>query len=211
MGKSKKEVLALTKHALAMNPVIAAGIKNKTVVMNVENHDITIREFKIFELYCKTGSYPETASTAGISINTMYTIKKQDWWNALIVAFLENAQTKLHVGLSENATILKNAIIEIWQDSFNPKLAMAVVRSFEIFSKLGKAHGKSNVTPLLQTKQELFVDNSVTNNTVNFNMEPYFNLMTPEEVDQYSIDGLPIQRLIDKAKEIENIVEIKDD
>lgn len=190
------------------DPKKAVTNVDKRIVCNVAEHDLTVREFKIFELYCKLGSYKETAAAAGISLQSMYIMKRKDWWKELCKTYLETAQDKLHLGLSSKVGDLVESISKIWDGTFDePKLANAVVKSMEVFTKLGKAHSKASTSPLMQAKADLYIDNSThTTNQNYFDMKPYYNQMTLEEAAQYSKDGKPIQRFIDMEKD--KVIEI---
>lgn len=203
----KRKVKApITKALIEAKPEILAKVPDKRVLLNVGNHDVTVREFKIFELYCECRSYTKTAEKAEISVAVMYRLKNQDWWGEMVKTFLGSRQDELHMGLSEEIETLKDAIISIWKGTIGePKLASAIIKSAEVWSKMGKSHGKAYLEPLIQSKRDLYVDNSVNiDKNYNVDMSPFFHRMTLAEMEQYSRDGKPIQRFITESRVLDN-------
>jgi hypothetical protein len=217
MGRKKKQVnaIALTKKMLSEKPSEAIIKNDKRVVMKVGSHDVTLREFKIFELYCKTNSYVKTAKEAGLATVTIYKMRNQEWWGELLKVFIESKQEQLHRHLAENIDVLGKGVVQIWDGTFSePKLAGPLVKSMEVFAKLGKKYGSTYVDPLIQSKKELFEDNSINiQNTMHIDMREIFPMMTQAEIEDYPRTGKVPERFLKRAKEVEqgNIIEMGGD
>jgi hypothetical protein len=198
-----KEV-KLNDKELATRPENALNTSSDKVVLRVGDHDVTLFEFKVFELYAKKYSYQKVADTLGVTRDWVFKLTKKDWFAELAKVYITERQHKLHAYLADHVDTLGEAIISIWDGTLeNPKLANAIIKSAEVFGKMGGSRGKSYIEPLIQSKREFFVDNSVhTENTYNIDMNLLFPHMSMVELDQFSKDGKVTDQMIDKYKRI---------
>lgn len=174
---------------------------NRTMLI-IEGKKITVKKYLIFEVYSKTGNMVKTAEICNVSESYIYKLKNEDWFGALQHEFIDSKQRYLHMELSEHVNLLRDSMIKIWKGEIDPKLASAVVRSFEAYCKMGKLYGQKYVEPLISNKQEIKIDNSVTENkTLNINIQQAVENMSEDEINFYSKTGELPKAILEAAEE----------
>ena len=177
---------------------------NKTMLsrtmMVVEGQNISVKKFLIFEVFCKTGDMAKTAEICNVSRAYCYKLKQEEWFGALQHEFIDSRQRHIHMELAERSGLLTNAIVKIWDGTADPKLASALVRSFEAFCKMGKAYGANYVDPLISSTPSVNIDNrKVTTTEITVDIEKAVLSMSSAEIDEYSRTGVLPHKLTEAA------------
>ena len=210
----KKKVAPLTKEIVSKEPSPANLTADKRIIFEVGTHKLTVHEFNVFKAYCDNNSVEATSDMFGVPKSSIYKMRKQEWWGELSKAFIEDAQWTLYKGLAEKTDKMAESIGSIIDGSFmEPKLANAVVNATKLFTQLGKKFGTTYIDPLLQTKKDLFIDNSVHNETtLHVTIQEAIQFMSKEEILDYPHGGVIPSHAIKKVEDLRNnVIEMEED
>jgi hypothetical protein len=189
-------------------------VGDKNTKLEIDGEKVSIKNFEFFLDIVEGMILEEAFEKHGISRATYYRLSQKDWWNKLIVTYIQPAQDRLTVGMSKLVPQMLETTEAILNGDFKtPKMAGAAAKIIENFQKVGFKRGNVMVTPMMHSMRDLYLQETniihKEENNYNVNLDTLKDILSPEEMLDFALGkGLPskvIDEIKQKAEDVESV------